>query len=307
MTLREINAFVAFADCGSVGGAAAKLNITQSAVSRRLGNFEARIGGAALFDRTVKPAKLTTAGAAVLARCRRVLEALAALEASSQRSADPAGPFKIGVAHGLGEFVLFDPLDAVRRAFPRLSLRVRAGWSRDLIELVRKGRLDGAVALLTDAHGPAQGETRFPLGEAEMVVVAGRGAGFRPAGRPRLAELADRDWFLNPEGCGCREALARACAAAGRPLRVAAELFGEDLQLATIARGGGLGLVMRRHFEHSPHRRRLVALTVADFRLAARLTFATKDETGRFASVVERLVGALRAPRAPRGHHEKNA
>ena len=65
----------------------------------------------------MKPAALTSLGSHVLERCRRVLTAVAELEASTGKAADPAGHLKVGVAHGMGEMVMTSPLDTLRRTF----------------------------------------------------------------------------------------------------------------------------------------------------------------------------------------------
>src|SRR5688572_17856730 len=112
MNIQDIEAFVAVAEAGSINRAAIRLNLTQPATTRRIQNFEAAIGGT-LFNRAVKPATLTSLGGHVLERCRRVLIAVAELEACSAIAADPAGNLKAGVAHGLGEIVMTTPLDAL--------------------------------------------------------------------------------------------------------------------------------------------------------------------------------------------------
>src|SRR5258708_37023107 len=71
MNLQDVEAFVAVAEAGSVNRAAARLNLTQPATTRRIQNFEAAIGGAPLFNRAVKPAALTSLGSHLLERCRR--------------------------------------------------------------------------------------------------------------------------------------------------------------------------------------------------------------------------------------------
>jgi DNA-binding transcriptional LysR family regulator len=72
-------------------------------------------------------------------------------------------------------------------------------------------------------------------------------------------------------------------------MRVAAEVFGEDLQLSMIARRAGLGLVPRRQLEHSPHRPRLRVVKVSDFTLEATIAMLHGDALGRFGAAVERL------------------
>ncbi|WP_197521128.1 LysR family transcriptional regulator [Bradyrhizobium icense] len=286
---------MAVAETGSISRAAARLNLTQPATTRRIQNFEAAVGGAPLFNRAVKPAALTSLGTHVLERCRRVLTAVAELEASTARAADPAGRLKAGVAHGLGEMVMTAPLDALRRTFPRIRLQVSSNWSTNLLEDVCSGALDCAVGLLTEAHTVPAGLMRVTLGAEQVVIVATSRLPARHGGQPwRLRDLADKDWFLNPPGCGCRAALTKAFDRLQLPIHIAAEVFGEDLQLSLLSQSGGLGLVPRRQFEHSPHRHELRVIDVPDFTLPATVTLIRSAMPGRFDPVLELLEHELK-------------
>jgi DNA-binding transcriptional LysR family regulator len=296
MNLQDIEAFVAVAETGSVNRAAARLNLTQPATTRRIQNFEAAIGGAPLFDRSVKPAALTALGSHVLERCRHVLAAVAELEACGASAADPVGSLKMGVAHGLGEIVLTTPLDALQRTFPRITLQVSSNWSTELIESVRSGALDCAVGLLIEAHMIPPGLNHLALGAEQVVVVAASKLRKRRDGKPwRLRDLASEAWFLNPPGCGCRAALMKSFDRLQLPLRIGAEIFGEDLQLSLLAHSGGLSLVPRRQFENSPHRRKLRILDVVDFNLPATVALIRNAAPGRFDQVIGLLVREFKA------------
>jgi DNA-binding transcriptional LysR family regulator len=296
MNLQDIEAFVAVAETGSVNRAAARLNLTQPAATRRIQNFEAAIGDAPLFNRAVKPAVLTALGNHVLEHCRKVLTAVAELEACTTNAADPAGDLKAGVAHGLGDMVLTTPLDALRRTFPRIRLQISSNWSAGLIEEVRSGSLDCAIGLLTDAHTLPPGLTGIALG-AERVVIVGpaKSPAKRGGNRYRLRDLSGRGWFLNPPGCGCRAALMKSFDRLQLPIRVAAEVFGEELQLSLLAQSGGLGLVPRRQFEQSPHRHALRILDVLDFTLPAVVTLIRNVAPSRFDPAIALLAGELKA------------
>ena len=295
MNIQDIRAFVAAAETGSVSRAAARLNLTQPAVTRRLQSFEAAIGEG-LFNRMVKPAVLTALGQHVLEHCRHVLSAVAELEACVTGAADPAGELRAGVAHGLGEMVLTTPLDALRRAFPRIRLQVSSNWSTGLIEQIRGGALDCGVGLLTDAHTVPAGLTGIPLGAEQVVVVSASRAPTRRDGAPwRLRDLAGESWFLNPPGCGCRAALVRSFDRQQLALQIAAEVFGEELQLSLLAHSGGLGLVPRRQFDQSPHRHRLQMLQVLDFVLPATVTLIRNAVPGRFDPAIDVLAAELKA------------
>jgi DNA-binding transcriptional LysR family regulator len=296
MNLQDIEAFVAVAEAGSVNRAATRLNLTQPAMTRRIQSFEAAMGSAPLFNRTTKPAALTSLGSHVLERCRRVLTAVAELEACTAKTVDPAGHFRAGVAHGLGEMVMTSPLEALRRTFPRIRLQVSSNWSTHLIEDVRNGGLDCAVGLLTQAHTVPAGLTGVALGTEQVVIVATSKLPAKSGGQPwRLRDLAEMDWFLNPAGCGCRAALVKAFDRLQLSVHIAAEVFGEDLQLSLLSQSGGLGLVPRRQFEHSPHRKALQILDVRDFVVPATVTLIRSAAPGRFDPVLELLEHELKA------------
>jgi DNA-binding transcriptional LysR family regulator len=296
MNLQDIEAFVAVAETGSVSRAAARLNLTQPATTRRIQSFEAAVGEGLLFNRTVKPAVLTALGNHVLEHCRRVLTAVAELEACTTSAADPAGEMKIGVAHGLGEMVLTTPLEALRLHYARIRLQISSNWSTGLIEEVRSGTIDCAIGLLTDDHSIPAGLQRIALGAEQVVVVSASRCPTKSNGSPwRLRDLAEDDWFLNPTGCGCRAALMRAFDRQQLPMRIAAEIFGEDLQLSLLSRSGGLSLVPRRLFEHSQHRKGRQILSVVDFNMRAMVTLIRSTMPSRFDSAVDQFVAALRA------------
>ncbi|CDZ31304.1 Transcriptional regulator, LysR family [Neorhizobium galegae bv. officinalis] len=294
MNLQDIEAFVAVAETGSVSRAAARLNLTQPAMTRRIQSFEIAVGEGLLFNRTVKPAILTALGSHVLEHCRRVLAAVTELEACTTSAADPAGELKIGVAHGLGEIVLSTPLETLRQDFPRLRLQISSNWSIGLIEEVRSGAIDCAVGLLTDAHTVPAGLQRVALGAEQVVVVSASRLPTKRDGSPwRLRDLAEEDWFLNPSGCGCRAALERSFDRQQLSMRIAAEIFGEDLQLSLLSKAGGLALVPRRLFEHSPYREGRQILSVMDFVIPATVTLVRSAMPRRFDPAVDRLASAL--------------
>jgi DNA-binding transcriptional LysR family regulator len=149
---------------------------------------------------------------------------------------------------------------------------------------------------LTEAHTIPAGLAGIALGAEQVVIVAPAKLPAKAGRHPwRLRDLADKDWFLNPPGCGCRTALVRAFDRLQLPLHIAAEVFGEDLQLSLLIQSGGLGLVPRRLFEHSPHRQALQILEVPDFVLPATVTLIRSVTPGRFDPVIALLARELKA------------
>ena len=254
MEFDDIRAFVAVAESRSVSRAARELHLTQPAVTRRVQRLESSLG-VALCDRRRRPFALTEAGQAVLERCRRVLHAVRDVRSAMGGDELPAREIRVGVAHALTEVALTDPVDRLRRAFPRVSLSLATGWSHDLLERVRIGSLDAALILLSDGERLPAGLDATRLGRERLVVVEPRRA--RGARGGSVASLDGTGWVLNPEGCAARAMLQRALHAARVRMRVAVETYTYELQLALVARHRGLGLVPARILARSPSRARL--------------------------------------------------
>ncbi|MGH7330476.1 MAG: LysR family transcriptional regulator [Polyangiaceae bacterium] len=75
VSLAQIEYFVAVADHGHVGRAAAELRVAQPAVSRQIRRLEDELGRS-LFVRTPRGMKLSDAGAIFLSRARIILESV---------------------------------------------------------------------------------------------------------------------------------------------------------------------------------------------------------------------------------------
>ena len=146
--------------------------ITQPAVTRRLQRLETALG-TNLVDRRRRPFVLTVTGRGVLAECRKVLNSVQDVQAAISRDGTPSGELEIGVAHALTEITLTEPLDGVRRKFPKVNFRLVTGWSRPLLERVRSGSLDAAIILLAEEN-KHPGVTSVALGKERLVVVAAK-------------------------------------------------------------------------------------------------------------------------------------
>jgi DNA-binding transcriptional LysR family regulator len=289
MNIANLQAFIAVADTGSIRRAAARLHITQPAVTRRVQNLEASVG-VALLDRSSKPPTLTVEGRQVLRLGRQILQAVSDLLSSAKPSAQMKGELRLGTSLGLDDDALSQALDALARQYAGLAIRVTPGWSLDLIEAMRSGDLDAAIVLVTEPH-ELDGNLPFrPLAEEQAVVIASKATNI--ARRASFAELASCGWVLNR--CAARVWLEKAFNRAQLPFNVRAEVQGYDLQMALVARGLGLGLVPRGRFRASPQQRRLVEIQVDGFDLRYTAALTWRSSAGRLLPALTVLENALR-------------
>jgi DNA-binding transcriptional LysR family regulator len=298
MNLGDVRAFVAVAEAGSVNRAAAKLNLTQPAVSRRVQSLEAAIG-VALLDRSSKPPTLTEDGRRALAYGRKVLYAIDELSLQVGAKGGLRGEFRLGIAPGLADAALGQPLDAVTRIFPNLNLRITSDWSNELLESLRSDSLDAAFVLLTEPQLASKDVQLRSFPQDRVLVIAARRTPMLPS--PSIVELGPHPWILNPRGCGFRAALQRALDRERGHLNLCAEVQGYDIQLSLIARGVGLGLVPKARWKASPYRKDLKILEPHDFQLFVTPAIATHTGHDRFGAVIDLLAREIES--AVRKHH----
>lgn len=231
--IEELRTFVLFAEEGSIQKVARRLPLTQPAVSRQIQRLELALG-TQLLDRRQKPPALTPTGQEVLARSREILDGFARLRTIATTQ-EPEGVFRLGVVNGLAHHSLAKRIAAVTAHFPKVSLRLKSGWSADLAEQHRLGLLDAAV-LQSDGSRFYNAE---PIGEEELVAIAS----------PKLIAKevqGESGWVLSPEPCDARRRLAGRLAEQGQPLIVAAEIEDAGLQLGMVQQGLGFGLFPKR-------------------------------------------------------------
>jgi DNA-binding transcriptional LysR family regulator len=263
MKIDDITAFAAVVRNQSVSGAAHALRVTQSAITRRVQNFESALG-VELLDRSVKPPRPNALGSMVYEQCSTVLREVERLQHMVRPNQPPAGTFRVGLVQSIGDVVLLTGLQRLNERFPGLRTEVASGWGAKLVEQVAGSDIDAAFALFPATKVLPEGLRGRTLGSVDLVVVAKKGS----LGEHShcLRDIHEHGWVLNPDGCGFRAGLERALGGQGLPFRIRLETFGADLQLGLVASGQGLGLMPRLNLEHSPHRAQLEVLDLADFK-----------------------------------------
>ncbi|MHC8314891.1 LysR family transcriptional regulator [Pseudomonas sp. LB3P31] len=119
-SLQALQALVEVADCGSFTLAAAKLCLTQSAVSRQIQQLESHFS-VPLFVRTSRSLRLTAEGEQVLDTARAILGQLKTLE---ERLAPQERPFRIRMHVSLAVRWLLPKLSEFYRCHPEVSLSI---------------------------------------------------------------------------------------------------------------------------------------------------------------------------------------
>jgi len=263
MKIDDIQAFLAVVRLQSLSVAAQSLQLTQSAITRRLQSLEESLG-TILLDRHTKPMKPTAIGLRVYERCQGVMREIDSLHELVAEDAAPSGTLRLGVPQTIGDAVLLDALQALKQRFADLQVRVAHGWGGQLVQRIQHRELDAAAALFPAGKVFPEGVVGHSLARMPLLVVGAKGLDLGK--RCKLADCQSTGWVLNPDGCGFRAGLSHALAEQGLSLKLNLEIFGTDLQLGLAASGMGLGLVPAPLLQHSRHRDQLQVLQVSDFK-----------------------------------------
>jgi DNA-binding transcriptional LysR family regulator len=142
--LAELSAFATVAHERSFTRAAAKLGVSQSALSHSMRNLEKRFG-VQLLARTTRSVSATAAGSALLQELAPALERIGSAVAETMKQRErPAGRIRLIVPRTATEMVILPKLAKFTRKYPEIVLEVTS--SNDPVDLIA-GEYDAGVQL----------------------------------------------------------------------------------------------------------------------------------------------------------------
>jgi DNA-binding transcriptional LysR family regulator len=206
MNFRHLRAFATIADTGGFARAAARLNLSQPALSRQIHALEADLG-VPLFDRIGRRARLTSEGEDLLRRSRRLLaEADALGERARSLKSGETGILRVGATPQVIENLLAGFLTHYRRRHPGVEVHlIEDGGARLHGHLER-----GDVHLTMTAVSGTRFQDRLLYPMHLLAVLPPRHRLGRRAVL-EIAELSNEPLLVLRRGFGSREWFDAAC------------------------------------------------------------------------------------------------
>ena len=196
MKLNQIQALVAIAETGSIRAAAAKVGLTQPALSKSLQSLEEELS-VSLVHRTSRGVNLTPFGQAMLTRGRGIAQEVDRLrEQIEQMRGAQQGTINLAVSPSPSVILLPQALSRFRREYPDVELRIREAVFPDTLQMLREGLADIALGAHPEIKKNKQPEFLVERLYYNRLVVTGR-VGHPKAGAGSLSELLDCDWLLH--------------------------------------------------------------------------------------------------------------
>jgi DNA-binding transcriptional LysR family regulator len=262
MNLNHLALFLAVAEEGSVSRGAARLHVSQPAVSKQITEFESSLG-VRLFDRIPKGVRLTEAGELLLDHARRLF----AVEADAERAISELkglerGRLSLGASTTIGSYLLPNSLARFHRQHPSVEVEMRIGNTHEIQAALRARTVDVGF---TEGFADEDDLDAVVFHTDELVAVVVPEHPLAQSSAPVSGtRLMEEPLILREAGSGTREVLEWALASIGVAVPPPAlTLSGTEAIKRAVTAGAGVAVVSRLAVEDEIAAGRLVALTLS--------------------------------------------
>ncbi len=291
ISIRQLEVFVAIANSGSVRAAAARLSVTQPAISMALSELERQVG-APVFDRIRGRLRLSMRGKELLPPAQEVVERMREmLRRPDAHSHELAGELRLGTSNTIGNYLVGELLGAFVRRHPNVSLTVSVENTRTTVAGVLEHRIDvGCVEGLVN-HPEIDS---LPWRDDDLQVCAAPNHPLVGRQRLRPADFANANWVLREPGSALRMQ-SEAIMANLPPGRILLELGQVEAIKQAVIAGMGIACLPDAATRDAVAAGRLVVLQTPFLALHRRLSLVLHKARYR-GTLIEAFVHSLEPP-----------
>jgi DNA-binding transcriptional LysR family regulator len=263
----ELAAFVAAVEAASVQGAADALQLTQSAVTKRIQNLERRVGGQ-LLERGRFGARPTAFGRAVYPPARRAMDALDEVSETVRLSrAHGAVDLRLSASLTIGECLLPGWLAEFRTQRPDVHPQLEIINSHTVLDAVRQGR---SQVGFVEGLDPLEGCEAITVARDRLLLVVGAEHRWARRSSVPVRELLHEPYLTREATSGTRAMAAAAMAEVGLELTPAMQVSSLQSLKRTLS-GGGFTLISELTIETEQRAGTLVGIPVRGVNLEREL------------------------------------
>lgn len=308
--LRHLRYFIAVAEHESIRLAAEHIHVTQPAISRQIHDLEEELGFA-LFARTPRGLRLTSAGEAYLRDARTALAQLdVAARGAARISSGIQGHLRLGFVESSGwDGIVPHIFRRFQADVPDVRVELVPMNTPQQLDEIRAGTLDcgfvyqyGPLPKMIDTLSLTTKDVMLAAPRAWKLPDRGGARGRLPLPAVALHDIADWPFVTFPRATYplYYDQLIGACQACGVTLNVVQEVSTEAAMLSLVSAGIGAAIVNSANLGRPPALCRFASFT--DLCIPMPLVFACKTDTPKPALArFIRTVEAMRQPGATPG------
>lgn len=242
LQIRDLKVVLAVAEAGSFRQASLRLNLSQSATSRRVQKLEDNFG-VSLFERRSTGARLTTAGERFTRRIKMILDDLnAAVETVQSAGTVENGLLRVGLIASLSRGPIRRIFEQYLNAFDHVEICFHEADRSELLTMLSHRRIDVVVAA---------GEPEQEYGDG--LVVSEEDVFLAVAANHPWADKAKMGWddvkgasfvlSANEPGPEIHDYVVRRISGLGRSVRVRRHRLGREGVMTLVGLGLGVSIV----------------------------------------------------------------
>ncbi|QKK04056.1 MAG: LysR family transcriptional regulator [Pseudomonadota bacterium] len=212
MNIRALQYLVTLAETRHFSRAAERCHVSQPTLSTQIRKLEETLD-VQLVERHPRQVMLTPVGEEIVARARIILAETDAIRATAMRARDPhSGTVRIGIFPTLAPYLLPHVVPQIRRAFPRLTLRLFEEKTGDVLAMLAEGRLDAGLLALPVGDDSLEQRVLF---EEPFVLAMPENHPLNGQREITLEHLEDQELLLLEDGHCLRDQALEVCQLAG--------------------------------------------------------------------------------------------
>lgn len=291
MQTRSLKSLVQISQVGSFAKAAEQLNMTLSALSMQIKALELELG-VNLFDRSVRPPRLTPIGRSILDEAIPLLRSEESLLTICRSNDTLIGRFRIGFVTTAAVRFLPRFLEQAQLKAPQATFEIETGLSKALELKVLNGQIDAAI--VTDAGSLPEALSEIVIQEEPFVFAA-----HESILADELKEiLKNRPFFHFMADTGIGKLITNEMLGYGRP-RGARTVVLDNLEAIMECVAAGLGFTLLPQPDVERYRTKCVKMIPSPKPFHRKLVLATARD-GTFASRDRSLAALLGVETATR-------
>jgi DNA-binding transcriptional LysR family regulator len=287
MEMHQVRYFLALSNTLNFTRAAEECNVTQPALTRSIKQLEDELGGE-LIRRERSHSHLTELGRRMLPLLQQCYEAAASAKTLAKAvRGNEVAPLAVTISNSVNIELAMPAFAELFRAYPGIQLRIRRGSPQAVVEALKAGDVEVAIAGQLDEDWDRL--DRWPLFAEKIELAVSRG---HRLGRDGVEEVAMSELSNEPlvhrVACEFAEELSRCLVSGGVSAKTTHEVETDQDLLALLEAGGGIGFVSTTS-PRSPATRRVRLSDLALSRVVAAYGVAGRHRSPAAATLLNLL------------------